>query len=174
MRRAIRNLEQLSDIDLLETLSEGMPLIVDNATSLDEIAQRLYRDGEFRASEVRRGFAEEEAAKVLILIDYVRCSRKSGQRSQVLDRFYGHIAKRIHAMACEYPRIASFGELSDLVERECRPWYLDGPNDIDWIFPNAVWEKRKRDLYVDYVQDVTDGAGACFWIAPATPYDSQS
>ena len=174
MRRAIRNLEQLSDIDLLETLSEGMPLIVGNATSLDETAQRLYRDGEFRASEVMRGFAEEEAAKVLILIDYVRCPRKSGQKSQVLNRFYGHVAKRIHAMACEYPRIASFGELSDLVDRECLPWHLDGPNDIDWLFPNAISEKRERDLYVDYVQDVTDGAGACIWIAPAPPDDSQS
>lgn len=174
MKRAIRNLEQLSDIDLFETLSEGMPLIVDNATSLDETAQRLYRDGEFRASEVMRGFADEEAAKVLILIDYVRCPRKSGRKSQVLNRFYGHVAKRIYAMACEYPRIASFGELDGLVERKCLPWHLDGPNDIDWIFPNEVSQKRERDLYVDYVQDVTDGAGACFWIAPVPPDDSQS
>ncbi len=174
VRQTIRNLEQLSDIDLLETLSEGMPLIVDNATSLDKTAQRLYRVGEFRASEVMRGFAKEEAAKVLILIDYVRCPRKSERRSQVLKRFYYHVPKRIHAMACEYPRIASFGELTDLVEYECRPWHLDGPNDIDWIFPNEISEERERDLYVDYVRDVTDGAGACLWIAPAPSDDSQS
>ena len=174
MRRAILNLEQLSDGALFETLSEGMPLIVENATGLDETAQRLYRDGELRASEVMRGFAEEEAAKVLILIDYVRRPRKSGRRTQVLNRFYGHVAKRIHAMACEYPEIVSFGELSDLVERECRPWYLDGPNDIDWIFPNSISEKRERDLYVDYVQDVTDAAGACYWVSPVPPDDSQS
>ena len=151
-----------------------MLLIADNATSLDESAERLYRDGEFRASEVMRGFAEEEAAKVLVLFDYVRCPSKSGRRAQVLNRFYGHVAKRIYAKACEYPRIASFGELSDLVERECRPWYLDGPNDIDWIFSNSISAKRERDLYVDYVQDVTNAAGACLWIAPAPPDDSQS
>ena len=174
VRHAIRKLEQLSDIDLFETLSEGMPLIVDNATSLDETARRLCRDGEFRASEVMRGFAEEEAAKVLILIDYVRCPSESGRKAQVLSRFYGHVAKRIHAMASEYPRIASFGELSELVERECRPWYLDGPNDIDWIFRNSISAKRDRDLYVDYVQDVTDAAGACFWIAPAPSDDFRS
>ena len=169
MRRAILNLEQLSNIALYETLSEGMPLIVDNATSLDETARRLYRDGEFRASEVMRGFAEEEAAKVLMLIDYVRCPRSWEPRAQVLKRFYGHVAKRIHAMACDFPRIASFGELSDLVESECRPWYLDGPKGVDWIFPNSISEKRERDLYVDYVRDVTDAAGACHWIAPAPP-----
>lgn len=169
MRRAILNLGQLSDIALYETLSEGMPLIVDNATSLDETARRLYRDGEFRASDVMRGFAEEEAAKVLILIDYVRCPRNWERRVQVLKRFYGHVAKRIHAMACDFPRIASFGELSSLVESECRPWYLDGPNGVDWIFPNSISEKREHDLYVDYVRDVTDAAGACHWVAPAPP-----
>lgn len=174
VRQAILNLEQLSDTDLFETLSEGLALIVDNATSLDESARILNRDGEFCASEVMRGFAEEEAAKALILIDYVRCPRKSEQRARVLNRFYGHVAKRIHAMSCEYPRIASFGELSELVESECRPWYLDGPNDIDRIIPNAISAKRERDLYVDYVQDVTDAAGACFWIAPGRPDDSRS
>lgn len=167
MRRAIPNLEQLSDIDLFETLSQGLPLIADNATSLDETARRLYRDGEFRASEIMRSFAEEEAAKVLILIDYVRCPRSWERRAQVLKRFYGHVAKRIHAMACDYPRIASFGELSNLVESECRPWYLDGPNGVDWIFPNSISEKRERDLYVDYARDVTDATGACQWLAPA-------
>ena len=125
VRRSILNLEQLSDIALYEALSEGTPLIVDNATNLDETARRLYRDEEYRASEVMRGFAEEEAAKVLILIDYVRCPRSWKQRSQVLKRFYGHVAKRIHAMACDFPRIASFKELSNLVESECRPWYLE-------------------------------------------------
>ena len=174
VRRAILNLEQLCDNDLFETLSEGMRLIVDNATSLDESARRLYRDGDFRASEVMRGFAEEEAAKVPILIDYVRCPRKSGRKAQVLKRFHGHVAKRIHAMACEYPRIASFGELSGLVERECRPLYLDGPNDIDWIFPNTISTKRERDLYVDYVEDVTDAGGAYYWTSPVPLDDSQS
>ena len=174
MRRAILNLEQLSDIDLFETLSDGMRLIVDNATSLDESARHLFRNEDFRASEVMRSFAEEEAAKALILIDYVRCPRKSGLRARVLHRFYGHVAKRIHAMACEYPRIASFGELSGLVERECHPWHLDGPNDIDWIFPNTISAKRERDLYVDYVQDVTDADGACLWIAPVALDESQS
>ena len=169
VRRAIRNLEQLPDTDLFETLSEGMSLIVDNATDFEETARRLYQNGEFRASEVMRGFAKEEAAKVLILIDYVRCPNESGQRTQVLKRFYSHVAKRIYAMTCEYSRYASFGVVSDLVESECRPWYLDGPNDIDWIFPNSISAEREQNLYVDYVQDVTDDEGPCHWIAPAPP-----
>ena len=80
MKRAILDLEQLSDNALFETLSQGMSLIVENATGFDETARRLYGDSDLRASEVMRSFAEEEAAKVLILIDYVRCPRSSEQR----------------------------------------------------------------------------------------------
>ena len=87
----------------------------------------------------------------------------------MLKRFHGHVAKHIHAMACDFPRITSFRELSNFVESECRPWYLDGPNGVDWVFPNSISEKREHDLYVDYVQDVTEAAGACHWIAPTPP-----
>ena len=168
MRQAILELEQLTDNALFETLSEGMPLIVDNAVSHEEAAHHLYRDGKFQASKIMRGFAKEEAAKFLILIDYVRCPRRAERRMQVLKCFYGHVAKRIHGMACEYPSIASFGELSELVESESRPWYLDGPNGVDWIFPNSIMEKRDHVLYVDYVRDITDAAGVCYWTAPDT------
>ena len=175
MRRAINHLEQLADDRLFAELSEGMPLIVDNAVSLDRTAYRLFEDGEFRASEVMRGFAEEEAAKFLILMDYVRCPRNSEHRAQVLKRFYGHVAKRVHAMACSYERIASFAELSDFVEDKCRPLYLDGPNGIDWIFPNAIAAEREQSLYVDYVQDITDPSGDRFWTPPpaSSPRSSQ-
>ena len=165
----ILGLEQLADNALFKVLSEGIPLIVENAVNLDETARRLYLDKEYRASEIMRGIAMEEAAKVLVLIDYVRCPRNSMGRRQVLSRFKDHVAKRIHAMACRYPNIASFGELSKLVENECRPWYLDGPNGVDWIFPNAISEKRDHDLYVDYVLDITNPAGVSYWNVPATP-----
>lgn len=169
MRQAIGYLEQLADHRLFGELSSGMPLIVDNAVSFDRTACHLYRDGEFRASEVMRGIAEEEAAKFLILMDYVRCPRRSAHRTQVLKRFYGHVAKRVHAMACSYGNIASFGELSKLVEDECRPLYLDGPNGIDWIFPNSIITEREQGLYIDYVQDITDPSRDCFWTAPPAP-----
>lgn len=169
MRRAIGDLEQFADDRLFEVLSEGLPLIVDNAASHDNSARHLHKAGEPRASEAMRGFAEEEAAKFLILVDYVRCPPIPERRSQVLKRFYSHVAKRIHAQACAYPRIRFFGELCEFVESECRPWYLDGPNDVDWIFPNAVVAEREQELYVDYVQDVTDTAGDRFWTTPPDP-----
>ena len=169
MKRAVGDLVSFSDDRLFREVSEGVPLIVENAISLDETAHRLYRAKEYRASEIFRGFAEEEAAKVLILIDLVRCPRTRKRRMETPKRFYGHVSKRIYAMTCSYPAIATFGELRDFVEMECCPYYLDGPNQIDWIFPNSISAEREQTVYVDYVQEITDQAGDYHWRAPTVP-----
>ncbi len=169
MKRAILTLEQLSDIELFETLSEGIQLIVDNVTRLDKTARSLCQVGEYRASEVMRGHSDEEAAKVLLLIDYVRCPKELGKRAQLLNYFYNHVSKRVYAKACEYPRIASFGEFNQWMYEESRPYYFDGPKQFDWIFPNDISTEREQALYVNYVDLSPDLAGfarSCEWIAP--------
>ena len=167
MKRAVVDLAGFSKDRLFREISEGVPLIVKNALSLDDTAHRLYRAKEFRGSEIIRGFAEEEAAKVPILIDLVRCPQIPERRVETLKRFYGHVAKRIYAMTCSYPRIASFGELCELIEMECRPYYLDGPNLVDWIVPNSISAEREQTVYVDYVQDITEEAGDYHWRTPS-------
>ena len=166
MKRAVGDFASFSDERLFGELAEGIPLIEENAVGLDETARRLHQEEEYRVSEVIRGFAEEEAAKVLILIDLVRCPYDWEQRAEIAKRFYGHIAKRTYAMTCSYPRIASFKELCELVERELRPYYLDGPNWVDWIFPNSIAVEREQSLYVDYVRDITDQTGDYRWRVP--------
>ena len=132
--------------------------------SLDETAQRLYSAQEYRASEIIRGFAEEEAAKVLILLDAVRCPPE--RRLDTLKCFDKHLAKRIYALSCSFPNILSFGELGDLVAHERQPYYLDGPNSVDWIFTNSITTERERTIYVDYVRDITETSGGYGWSAP--------
>ena len=167
MGRAISELNNFSDTALFETLSEGMRLIIQNAADFDETACRLDRDGDLRGSKIMRGLAEEEAAKILILIDFVRCPRDFDRRAKILKHFYDHVAKRIYVMMCSYPNIWLFEEMSNLVKCEFRPWYLDGPNWVDWIFRNSIREEREQALYVDYVRD--DTAGTPYWRAPDPP-----
>ena len=115
MKRAIADLTDFSDDRLFKEVAEGVARITENATSLDESAARLHQAADFRASKIMQGFSEEEAAKVLILIDFIRCPAIPERRAQTLKHYYGHVAKRIYAMACTYPRIATFGELCNLV-----------------------------------------------------------
>ena len=57
----------------VEAVAEGVPLIAENAENLEAAARRLFSTEECRVSDIIRGFAAEEAAKVLIVLDAVRC-----------------------------------------------------------------------------------------------------
>ena len=173
MRRAVNDLAQFPDNRLFKEVAEGIPLIVQNAIGFDEAAQRLHEQQQFRVSEIIRGFAEEEAAKVLILIDLVRCPSTPELKKETAKRYYGHVGKRIYATVCSYPRIGSFKEFCELVETESRPYYLDGPNRVDWIFPNSIVAEREQALYVDYVRDITDERGDYFWRVPVPSASDQ-
>lgn len=167
MRSAVIDLVKFSDDRLFEEISEGISYIVENAVSLDNTARRLCQAQEYRAAEILRGFAEEEAAKVLILIDSVRCPSDRPEKAETLKSFYNHIAKRIYAMLCSWRGCrVNFEEVRQTVELECRSFYLDGPNDVDWIFMNSIKAERERAMYVDYVQDITEENGAYFWNNP--------
>ena len=161
MKGAVLELASFSEDLLFEEIADGVPLILENAENLEAVAHRLFVAKEYRASEIIRGFAEEEAAKVLILLDAVRCPTES--RRDTLKCFYNHLAKRIYALTCSFPNIVSFEELGDLVAGERQPHYLDGPNSVDWIFTNSITTERERAIYVDYVQDITETSGGYAW-----------
>ena len=95
--------------------------------------------------------AKEEAAKVLILLDAVRCPQSSGDRlSRQLARFNDHLAKGLYARVCGM-RPATLAQLQEYIDNDREEFYLDGPNDVDWIFRNQVTQSREGMFYVDYV-----------------------
>ena len=116
-----------------------------------------------------RGFAEEEAAKVLILVDAVRCPHSEARaRVRTLKRWRKHLWKGIYARACDW-RPADFAELASYIDRELEPFYLDGPLSVDWIFPNEITSGRERRIYVDLVDDITEPGRQGrepYWVTP--------
>lgn len=151
--RGLKQLAQLTAARRLEVIADGLALIVENARSLRDDAAYLYDGGRVRAAEIMVGLADEEAAKVLILLDLVRVGVSDREMvKQQTTRFYEHLARCIYAeMAHMAP--ASFSEIEKLVNLERRSHYLDGPNDVDWIFRNQLISEREQRLYVDCVVD---------------------
>ena len=166
MNRAVHDLNKYPDDRLFKEISDGIPHIVQNAISFDTTAHRLYQLKDFRASEIIRGFAVEEAAKVLILLDAVRCPRDSGRISETLRCYYNHLSKRIYAEICSFPEIGSFKELCEFINLKCCPYFLDGPRMVDWIIPDSIIEEREQNIYVDYVRDNTKDTDEYFWRIP--------
>ena len=148
--RAIKDLMQLADREFFEATAEGLQLIVKNVARLWDAAAALDENHK-SAAHVLTMIAEEEAVKALILIDAIRCPRSPASRlSRHLSRFNDHLAKGLYAKACGM-RPTTLAELQEYLNIDRTKFYLDGPNDVDWIFRNEVFEQRESSLYVDYV-----------------------
>jgi len=61
-------------------------------------------------------------------------------------------------------RPADFREVCARVDWLRQSHYLDGPNDVDWIFRNQLIAEREDSLYVDYVHEEEGDR----WSTPAT------
>ena len=65
---------QMSHDERFQFLAEGLPIILSSAQSLWRGSLKLRKEMR-REAAVLEGFAKEEAAKALILMDSVRCPR---------------------------------------------------------------------------------------------------
>ena len=149
--RAIKDLMQLGEPAFFAAIAEGLELIVRNVSRLHDGALTLAKASQPHAARVLVTLAEEEAAKVLILLDAVRCPRLPADRlSRQLARFNDHLAKGLYARVCEM-RPGTLAQLQEYIDNDREEFYLDGPNDVDWIFPNQVTQGREGMFYVDYV-----------------------
>ena len=166
---AIETLADLPGADRLKSIGEGVTHLAANVERLDQAAHSLSAAGDPSTAALLGHFAAEEAAKILLLLDVVRCPpEQSSFRRKLLRRYNDHLWKGIYVRACDW-HPADFGELKGYVESECEPFYLDGPVGVDWIFPNEIAYSRESLIYVDYLQDTsepTDGEPQRWWAVP--------
>lgn len=165
MERAIQDLCQLKDERLFEEVSTGIGHVMEVVNRLDAAAHTLSKAGQEHPARILGSLAEEEVAKVLILVDVVRCPQaQAKERKRLLGYFYNHLAKGIYAKACSW-HVMDFAELTRYVEIECDPYYLDGPNEVDWVFYNHILQQRDDKLYVNYVREGRED-GDHYWVCP--------
>lgn len=168
--KALGHVVRLPKAKRLDALAEGLDLLVEHVETLRNDLVCLVEANRPRASAIVEDYSEEEAAKVLILLDLVRMGfRNQKAANEQVSRFYSHLARCIYAEVAAM-RPASFGEVRSLVDLLRESHYLDGPNDIDWIFRNQLLTRREETLYVDYVQDEN---GEPRWVTPAA-YDQSN
>ncbi|WP_040893209.1 hypothetical protein [Streptomyces griseoaurantiacus] len=157
---AVLNVPKAERLDLI---AEGLALLAEHVSTLRDDLIHLQEAGRSRGAAVIDGLASEEAAKMLILWDVVRMGWTDidAVRGQ-LRTFYSHLARGIYARLVE-GRPADLAEVRGYAESLRHSLYLDGPNDVDWIFRNRVEADREESLYVDYVTSEGDST----WITPA-------
>ncbi|GKS65366.1 hypothetical protein YTPLAS72_26700 [Nitrospira sp.] len=167
--RAIKELAKLGNPAFFKEIAVGLELIIANARRLYSSATSLAQSKHFHGAHVLEALSKEEAAKYLILLDAIRCPRSpSGQLVKQLDRFANHLAKGLYVEAA-WMRPATLGELQRYLDAYRETLYLDGPNDVDWIFRNQIERRREETLYVDLVEY---DDGTLSWVDPKLYYES--
>lgn len=153
MRRAVL-LCQMPMNRRLDLIAEGLPVILDSARGFWQASQQLAEQP--REAEVLEGFAEEEAAKILILMDIVRCPPKlvQGRIGMMVRHFYDHLARIIYAEAQRWKPM-HVAQLREYVDSERQAHYLEGDMG-EYILPNWSVARRESILYAD-IEAYEDG-----------------
>lgn len=162
--RRLRTISQVPEARRFSVLGEGLELLADNVATLEHDAGTLGAARRHRGAAVLRCFAEEEAAKVMILVDLARAGWNDHDAVKAcMTNFYSHLARGLYVRAYRGSP-ADLAEVREHVDYLRRQYYLDGPMEVDWIFGNEVLTDREERLYVDYV---VDEYGDGRWTGPA-------
>lgn len=162
--RRLKSIAQTPVNQRFKVLGEGLELLADNVATLSTDATTLGDVRRDRGAAVLRIFAEEEAAKVMILLDLAR----AGWQDTIVvngctERFYNHLARGLYMRAYDGSP-ADLAEVRSYVDFLRQKFYLDGPMDVDWIFANDIITAREERLYVDYKEEE---GGTFRWSGPA-------
>lgn len=159
------DLLQLSRMDFLTTVAEGLPLIWENSARLWRESVDLRQLGPSQSVGILQSFAEEEAAKVLILLDAVRCPASSkNEFGRLVKQLDQHVGKGIYVRY--YGTSPSdMTEVKRIVEVERQGFSREGEYG-EFILPNSITTSRESRLYVSYVRN-DDGTHE--WHIPYKP-----
>jgi AbiV family abortive infection protein len=167
--RSIVQLCELDDAAFFSEIAKGMCLCVANSLRLWRDARRLLSPKRPQGFSILRAFVEEEAAKFHILLDAVRCPRQPPNiLSRQLRYFNQHLPKGLYATYYNIFSPVNLQEIRRYMDSERKLLYLDGPNDVDWVFQNDVLRRREEAIYVDFVDYRDAYKREQYWHTPNT------
>jgi hypothetical protein len=145
----------------LEFIAEGLPILFESAKSLAMASQALKQFP--REAEILGRLCEEECAKILILVDIIRCPKKRvAQRVGPMMRwFYDHLARFIYAKVQGWKPVNA-RQLQEYIDGDRQSHYLEGEYG-EVIMPNWARFGRETSLYADVVLEEN---GDPTWLSP--------
>jgi hypothetical protein len=149
-----RRLCQMRPDERLILISDGLPVILASAQGFWRASCHLQDMP--REAEVLRGFAEEESAKILVLMDAIRCPPKliASRVKYIVKWFYSHLARLIYAESVGWKPM-DVAQLREYVDNERKAHYVDGYIG-EYIVPNWNVYQRESRLYAD-IEAYDDG-----------------
>ena len=162
---ALANLSTEKQFDLI---AEGLPILMNSAANLLKAASSL-RDHPRSAAMLER-HAEEELAKILILIDLVRCpnSQRASRVGFMTRWLYDHLARLIYVDAQSWKPM-HVKQLQEYIDTHRQSHYLEGSVG-EYIMPNWEVYRRESDMYADIIGEED---GTLHWNDPQAIYHDE-
>ena len=133
----------------MDAVASHVETLVGAAVRSDDAGDRL-------PAEILTAIAGQEVGKFLILLDAARIPyNKKARMTKQLKRAGDHLAKSLYVEMADVHAATLSGVERYLAEVR-QSHYLDGPNDVDWIFRNRALADREDAMYVDYQQTDAD------------------
>ena len=138
---------QMPQSERLAFIADGLPVVLASAQGFWQAASQL--DGQVREAVVLARHAEEESAKVLILMDMVRCPKRlvSSRMGSMVKWFYSHLARLIYGEAVSWKPM-HVAQLREYVDLSRKSHHVDGAVG-EYIMPNSMIFNREGVLYSD-------------------------
>ena len=140
---------------ILKEISNGIEAIIINSRRLHEDVELLIKSGRYASGGFLLATADEEMAKVFILLDMCRVDfeRHESILKNLCRAFYDHVAKYAYSKVINFFRpFHDMQHVKDLwVAEITRLWpsdYESGEPD----FPHDTYFYRELPLYVDFIE----------------------
>lgn len=148
------NIFQDHDSDfIINTLSEGIYAVIDNALGLLNDAEILVNAKSFSCAGFLRATADEEMAKVYIIIDMCRLNfdKHESVLIKLCQAFYDHVKKHAYNEVVRFPNVYDMKHVKEIYEVETIKWFPAGIDSGEPDMPHETVFRREFNLYVDYI-----------------------
>lgn len=152
--RRLNRIFELKREERLSVIGDGLEHLGAHVQQLMWSIEHLLKEGQKSGARALQAICLEESAKALILLDIARTHDQRMARKGC-DYFYSHLPRLIYANV-HASNPADFAEIERYLTWFRPSHYLDGPNDVDWIWRNNLLRTRENALYVDY-EETDDG-----------------
>jgi len=160
--KELKKLSNYPEDKKMEIIAEGLNSLSSHVNEICKSIDKLSNEETQRGYHILTNLCEEEASKFLMLIDYVRYPHSAySLRDKHIKNFYNHFSRCAY-VDVYHSRPATWKDVCDHIYLISPELFLDGPNDVDWIFRNRLIQNREQRMYVDYIE--IDGKH--FWAGP--------
>ncbi|MBT8159611.1 MULTISPECIES: AbiV family abortive infection protein [Arthrobacter] len=146
--RRLHRIFEMPREERLSVVGKGLEHLGAHVQQLMCSIKHLLKENQKSGAGALQVICLEESAKALILLDIARTHDQRVARKG-RDYFYLHLPRLIYTKV-HAGNPADFAAIERYLTWLRPSHYLDGPNDVDWIWRNDLLRTRENALYVDY------------------------